>query len=187
MAATNRNLEEALNDGTFRQDLYYRLAVIDIKIPPLREWGDDVLLLAEHFIKTLNNQLGKQFRGMTSEVADLFCNYEWPGNVRELSNAIERAIVLGHGEWITPEFLPDAIKQKAAEPAPGTEQGRNIAAENPLVIASEQTSLDEINLAAVQHVLEKSKGNISETARRLRISRGKLRYLLKKLDTPKAD
>src|SRR5262249_54862696 len=103
LAATNRNVQGAVSTGTFRQDLFYRLNVFPIEMPPLRERADDIRLLAEYLIERYGKQVGKRFINMTSNTLELFQNYPWPGNVRELQNVIERAVVLCDG----PTFAVD--------------------------------------------------------------------------------
>ena len=111
IAATNKNLEEMVKAGNFREDLYYRLHVIEIHLPPLRERKDDIPLLVEHFLNRYCVENGKHLKGWTPDAMDLLMKYDWPGNVRELENAIERAVVLADDdtELLTPELLPPSI------------------------------------------------------------------------------
>jgi DNA-binding NtrC family response regulator len=111
LAATNQDLEKMVKDGTFRQDLYYRLNVIEINVPPLRDRGDDVLLLARAFIKELGEQSGSPAKGLDKNVERLFLAYPWPGNIRELRNVIERAVVIADDELITVDQLPERFAQ----------------------------------------------------------------------------
>jgi DNA-binding NtrC family response regulator len=179
IAATNRDLAKMLADGRFRVDLFYRLAVIEINVPPLRERGDDVILLANHFIRLLNAEHGKRVTGLEPEVERLFLSYPWPGNVRELRNAIERSIVMGDVDLVTAEALPEAIAGSDRRLPEQTHPERAATAQNEI-------SLDEMNVAAIQRAIEQAGGNISEAARRLKISRGRLRYLLDKLKDGKS-
>lgn len=110
IAATNRNLEEMVHEGTFRDDLYYRLNVIPIILPPLRDRPDDIPLLVEHFIEKISKENKKDVRGITPEAMQMFMHYRWPGNVRELENVIERVITLMDSNLITEELLPSYIK-----------------------------------------------------------------------------
>lgn len=110
IAATNRNLEEMVREGTFRDDLYYRLNVIPIILPPLRDRPDDIPLLVEHFIEKISKENKKDVRGITPEAMQMFMHYRWPGNVRELENVIERVITLMDSDLITEELLPSYIK-----------------------------------------------------------------------------
>lgn len=111
IAATNKDLEAMVRDNRFREDLYYRLQVIQIYLPPLRERKDDIPLLVDHFIRKYNEENERHLKGVTPETMQLLINYRWPGNVRELENAIERAVVLADpdSEWITPDLLPGSI------------------------------------------------------------------------------
>lgn len=114
IAATNRNLEQMVKDGTFRDDLYYRLNVIPIRLPPLRERVDDIPLLVEHFIEKVSAQNGKSVRNISSEAMEVLMAYKWPGNVRELENVIERVITLMDTDRITIAALPSYIKGEMA-------------------------------------------------------------------------
>jgi DNA-binding NtrC family response regulator len=124
IAASNRDLKVESEAGRFRLDLYYRLSVIQIDLPPLRERGDDVLALTNHYIQQFNAKLRKQIRGLSPEVADLFRHYPWPGNVRELRNVIERVMILEDGEQITVAWLPRGFvgAEGLTEPQPAAVQ-----------------------------------------------------------------
>ena len=114
LAATNQDLRQRVAEGKFREDLYYRLDVVSCRLPPLRERGDDVLLLANYFVHKYSRRLGRQVDGLSTEVRACLRRYEWPGNVRELANAIERAIVLGSSGRVVMEDLPEAISEAGA-------------------------------------------------------------------------
>src|SRR5512142_59226 len=114
IAASNRDLEKAVSEGQFRQDLYYRLAIISIFIPPLRERRDDVLPLVEFFIDHYNRKFRKNIRGISDDTRRLLMNYDWPGNVRELKNSIERAMILEDEPVLRPAYLPFAVAQQHA-------------------------------------------------------------------------
>jgi len=116
VAATNRDLERAARAGSFREDLYYRLNVITLHLPPLRERREDVPLLASHFAAQTSRRLGRPIAGFTPEARACLLRYDWPGNVRELANAVERAIVLGEDDLIRPEDLPEAVLEAGAGP-----------------------------------------------------------------------
>jgi len=116
LAASNKALEEAIREGTFREDLYYRLNVISLTLPPLRERREDISLLASYFAAKYSRKCKRHVMGISPEARACLTRYDWPGNVRELENAIERAVVLGSGELILPEDLPEAILE--AEPGP---------------------------------------------------------------------
>ena len=113
ITATNRDLSKAVSEGKFREDLYYRLNVIPITLPPLRERADDIPLLADHFLNKFNKALNKSVKGFSQTTMELFRNYEWRGNVRELENVIERAVALSNSEIITPEYLPDILRDSS--------------------------------------------------------------------------
>jgi transcriptional regulator with GAF, ATPase, and Fis domain len=113
IAATNRNLADAVQDRTFRQDLYYRLNVVSLNLPPLRERRDDILQLADYFLKKFAARASRQIGGFSQEARAYLEGYDWPGNIRELENALERAVALGSGELIVPEDLPEPLLEKA--------------------------------------------------------------------------
>jgi len=106
IAATNRNLNQDMMDGKFREDLYYRLNVIPVMVPPLRDRKDDVPLLAEHFLEIYSNANGKHIRGFSEDVMQIFLDYDWPGNVRELQNVVEHAVILAKEDVIRGIDLP---------------------------------------------------------------------------------
>jgi len=118
IAATNRNLEEAIKDGSFRQDLYYRLNVISLTLPALRERREDILLLARHFVAKYSKKCKRLVSGIAPETRECLVGYDWPGNVRELENAIERAVVLGNSDVIVPEDLPETLLTMTASRSP---------------------------------------------------------------------
>src|SRR5205823_7833194 len=109
IAATNRNLEEALKSGLFRQDLFYRLNVVSVTMPALRDRREDIPLLATYFVQKYSRIANRPVTGISPEAHSLLRHYDWPGNVRELENALERAVVLGSSEHIRPEDLPEAL------------------------------------------------------------------------------
>jgi DNA-binding NtrC family response regulator len=176
IAASNRDLKKEAEEKLFRLDLYYRLSVIQIDIPPLRQRGDDCLVLADFFIEKANakrrNQ--KQLRGLSPQVAEIFRNYEWTGNVRELRNVIERAAILEDGELITPEFLPADLTQKKAH-----SNNEN----SVFVLPPEGIPLETVELNLVRQALERTGGNLTHAAKLLNVSRDQLRYRLKKAET----
>ena len=116
VAATNRDLADMVRRGTFREDLYYRLSVIHAVVPPLRARPEDIPLLAEHFLARMRGQVPRRIRGFAPEALRVMEQHPWPGNVRELRNAVERAIVLGDGEWIRAEDLPPHLGARGAPP-----------------------------------------------------------------------
>lgn len=174
VAASNRDLKRESEAGAFRLDLYYRLSVIQIDIPPLRDRAEDVLLLAQHYIDRANlKRRGKQLLGLSKETAQIFRGYAWTGNVRELRNVIERASILEDGEWITTTFLPHDLLQSA-----GTVDGaRNSAG---FVLPVDGIALDTVEAELARQAMERTSGNLTRAAQLLHISRDQLRYKLKK-------
>ena len=182
IAASNRDLKSESEAGRFRLDLYYRLSIIQIDIPPLRERGDDVLQLAEHYITSLGSRLRrrKKITGLSSEVSGIFRRYDWPGNVRELRNVIERALILEDSDVITAEFLPGGLTGVAGGEGAGSTVGKSTTAQ--FTLPSGGIALDEVEMSLVQQAIERSDGNQTRAAELLRISRDQLRYRLKKLE-----
>src|ERR1041385_3831230 len=180
LAASNRDLKSESEAGRFRLDLYYRLSVIQIDIPPLRERGDDVLLLAQHYIDTIGSRLkrNRKISALSPEVKDVFRKYHWPGNVRELRNVIERALILEENDQITTEYLPGGLL------LPPRQLRSTVSADMAaqFVLPAEGISLDEAELSFVRQAIERSGGNQTRAAELLGISRDQLRYRLKKLE-----
>ncbi len=186
IAASNRNLKVESEARRFRLDLFYRLSVILIDLPPLRERGDDVLLLAEHYVETFNEKLRlrRPIKGLRPEVAAAFRRYGWPGNVRELKNVIERAMILEDEDIITMKYLPRDVASEATQQA--GESGHTSADASVFRLPSEGLSLDEVEMSLVRQALEQSNNNQTRAAELLGISRDQLRYRLKKLETTEA-
>ena len=159
IAATNRDLPHAVAEGVLREDLYYRLNVILLRLPPLRERLDDVPILAMHFVKKFAAREANKVSGITEEAMHVLLGYPWPGNVRELENAIERAVVLGQGEHIRPQDLPPQVHDRSDD-------------RRPLVPA--HLTLEEIEKLAIAQALRLTGGNKSEAAERLGIHRTSL-------------
>ena len=180
LAASNRDLKTESEAGRFRLDLYYRLSVIQIDIPPLRERGDDVLLLAEHYIDTIGSRLkrNQKIESLSSETREVFRKYHWPGNVRELRNVIERALILEDNDQITTEYLPGGLLVSPRQAS------QTLGADLPaqFQLPAEGISLDEAELSFVRQAIEQSGGNQTRAAELLSISRDQLRYRLKKLE-----
>ena len=171
LAATNRNLEEDVSAGKFREDLFYRLNVVTLNVPALRDRHDDIPLLAQHFLEKYSVKNRKTVKGFTPQAMDLLVKYEWPGNVRELENAIERAVILLTGEHISEKELPLSILQNVD------------AAEEHLLspaAAADPRPLEEVEREAILAALEAVGGNKSEAARRLGITRKTLHQKLKR-------
>src|SRR5436305_3863678 len=185
LVASNRDLKTESEAGRFRLDLYYRLSIIQIDIPPLRERGDDVLLLAGHYISTLGERLRlrKKIRGLAPEVAEAFRHYSWPGNVRELRNVVERAMILEDGDAITAEYLPRDLVAQTGRAATGDGAAKAGGAGDEFRLPPRGVSLDEIEMSLVRQALERSGGKQTRAAELLGISRDQLRYRLKKLET----
>lgn len=171
VAATNRDLEAEVAQGRFREDLFYRLNVMPLNVPPLRERRDDIPLLADHFLKKYAEKNRKSVKGFSPMAMDMLLKYDWPGNVRELENAVERGVILLTGEHITEKQLPlNVVKMY-----PGIEMSTT-----PLTSAPDGTrSLEEIEKEAILATLKATDGNKSESARRLGITRKTLHNKLK--------
>jgi transcriptional regulator with PAS, ATPase and Fis domain len=165
IAATNRDLREAIADKTFREDLFYRLNVIEFHLPPLRERAEDTIALAESFIEKYNRILGTRVTGIDARAREALQAYAWPGNIRELENAIERAANYVRAGEIGPENLPSQIA------APATAPGASRTTEDESSYASYRRSLFDFEKDKLLDVLEKTNGNKSAAARMLRLSR----------------
>jgi DNA-binding NtrC family response regulator len=174
VAASNLDLKSAGAEGRFRLDLYFRLSIIQIEIPPLRDRGEDVLLLAQHYIEKANlKRRGKKLKGLDPEVAAVFRSYRWPGNVREVRNVIERASILEEGPYVTLSHLPlDMLGERT----------HGAGREGDIVLPPDGFSLDDVENELCRQAFERTGGNLSRAARLLRISRDQLRYRLKKAD-----
>jgi two-component system response regulator HydG len=171
IAATNRNMEAEVARGRFREDLFYRLNVMPLNVPPLRERREDIPLLAQHFMTKFAEKNRKTVKGFVPLAMDMLINYEWPGNVRELENAIERAVILLTGEHIAEQQLPLNITEKYPDlTEPTIPETR---------VTDGLRSLEEIEREAIMETLKASGGNKAETARRLGITRKTLHNKLK--------
>ena len=188
IAASNRDLKAGSEEGQFRLDLYYRLSVIQIDVPPLRERGEDIILLAEHLIAGFNRQFRKQVRGLTAQVADIFRRYKWPGNVRELRNVIERVMILEDQDVITQAYLPRgmSLEESASKADISESDATNVALRTSkserFRLPPEGISLDELETSLVEQAMALSEGNQTRAAALLGITRDQLRYRLKKLE-----
>jgi two-component system NtrC family response regulator/two-component system response regulator HydG len=171
VAATHRDLKKKLEDGTFREDLFYRLNVIEVHIPPLRERAGDIPLLAQHFLEKFATANGKEIEGLSDEVLALLLKHSWPGNVRELENALERAVVLASDSVLTPAHFP-TLRSAAGEPA------RPAAAASGLLRIPGST-LAELEREAILRTLEAVGGSTSRAASILDISARKIQYKIK--------
>jgi two-component system response regulator AtoC len=206
VAASNRNLKTESDAGRFRLDLYYRLSVIQIDLPPLRARGDDALLLAKYYIAHFNERLRKKIRGLSGEVEEIFRRYAWPGNVRELRNVIERVMILEDSDRITSDWLPRGLTEDeyaapskphatgapaapvapaatTAPVAPVAPVAQPAAGAAPLFqFPDEGIDLEQVELSLVRQALERSGGNQTRAAELLGVSRDQLRYRLKKIE-----
>jgi two-component system response regulator HydG len=152
ISATNRDLKAGMEKGQFREDLYYRLNVVAIHLPPLRERREDIPPLAEHFLRKFAMENHKEIKDFSPDANELMMKYEWPGNIRELENAIERAVILARGEFITQDELPGIGASLASVDLAGK-------------------SLRDLEKECIMGTLRKTGGNISESARILGITR----------------
>jgi DNA-binding NtrC family response regulator len=169
ISATNRNLQEEVNVGRFRRDLFYRLGVIHIELPPLRDRGDDVNLLSHHFLREL--QPGEpRITGFSEEVLECFRHYQWPGNIRELRNVVERSIALARSATVQMSDLPKPMREAAVDDA------------RPLVLTevSREEALDNADHTYLTALLEKHEGNVAQAARKAGLSRQGMHKLLNK-------
>ena len=170
IAATQVNLREAVAAGTFREDLFYRLNVIEIRLPPLRERREDVPLLARHFLERLSHELGKDAGGVSEGALRLLMDHDWPGNVHELENAVERALVTSHGKLLEEEDLAFLARAGASRKVPAFPPGM---------------SLQEMEKHLVAVTLERTGGNIKEAAAVLEIDRSTLYEKIRKYEIPR--
>jgi two-component system response regulator AtoC len=188
LAATNEDLEAAVQEGRFREDLYYRLNVVPIDLPALKDRGDDILLIAEHYLDFFGALHGTRTRRLTDNTRALLKGYSWPGNVRELRNAIERVVLMTDGEFIRADDLSiDRRTRKAAVP---TAAGITTAAgftieigeQVPIVFPYQGLALDEIEKRIIVGVLQYTQGNVTRAAELLQVSRDTLRYRIAKYE-----
>jgi transcriptional regulator with PAS, ATPase and Fis domain len=164
IAASNRDLRQAMAAGLFREDLFYRLNVFSIHLPPLRERQDDIPFLANYFLELVGERTGRTFRGFSEPAAAFLVNYSWPGNARELENAVERAAALADGPWIMPRDLPPEI----------SEHGLPLLTEGSAPPLADNLTLEQVEAWYIRRVLEQEKGNQTLAAQLLGISRSTL-------------
>ena len=167
IAATNKNLEDEIKEGRFREDLYYRLNVVNLEVPPLRERREDISLLADFFLKRYAEKNKRIIKGFTPRAMDLLMRYEWPGNVRELENVVERAVILARGEMVTPAEFPDILLQLDPE------------IKATYVNLSPGRTLKDVEKDMIIRTLEETGGNRTHAAKILGISRRTLQLKLK--------
>ncbi|MEJ5263326.1 MAG: sigma 54-interacting transcriptional regulator, partial [Ignavibacterium sp.] len=169
IAATHQNLEQKIKDGTFREDLFYRLNVISIHIPPLRERKEDILPLIEHFIKKYSVENEKPQLEISKEALDILIKYNYPGNVRELENIIERAVVLSRHNIITVNDLPSSVKGFKTESDPILDETKSLT-----------EHVEALEKKLIYDALTKANGNQSLAGRMLGITERNLRYKMQK-------
>ena len=172
IAASNRELEQAVSEGVLREDLFYRLNVIPIHLPPLRERREDIALLVAHFLQKFGRQLNKDVRGVTPEALAILERYHWPGNIRELENVLERAIVLGGGEVLGADALPEAVRRERPMKA--------IEVDLPEDGMDLEATLDALERRYLQRALDRSGGVQTKAAELLRMTFRQFRYKLQK-------
>jgi DNA-binding NtrC family response regulator len=185
VAATNSDLKKDIQTGHFREDLYYRLNVVPIHLPRLRERDSDTLLLARHFVEKFNVRLGKKVKELDPGVENALLSYPWPGNIRELENVVERAVLFCDGETLTVQDLPLDVREGRARP-----RGEALAAD-----ATSGEGLKEQVKAAtsrlerelIQKALDQTRGNVTHAARLLKISRKGLQLKMKELGLRERD
>jgi Nif-specific regulatory protein len=168
IAATNRDLEQAIKAGAFRQDLYYRLNVLSLTMPALKDRRDDIPLLAGYFAMRFSTKAGRALKGVSPEARKCLMQYDWPGNVRELENAMERAVVLGTTELIQPEDLPEALLEQQAVPG--------------VQVTEYHQAVKETKRKLVLKAFQEGDGNYAQTARILGIHPNNLHRLIRSLD-----
>jgi len=169
IAATNRNLEADVRDKRFREDLFYRLNVVSIELPPLRERGEDLLLLAHHLLGKHGSRLGKPGMRFSSDALEALSAYEFPGNIRELENAVERAAIMTADDVVTAQALPAQFRPTSARPRPRS-----------LIDVSFSEARSRFERSYLDQVLEESDGNLSQAARRSGMDRSNFRRLLER-------
>src|SRR5829696_1852583 len=175
VAATNRDLEEAVRTGAFRQDLYYRINVVSFEMPPLRERREDIPLLASYFVSKYAAKFKRRVTGLSAEARGCLTAYDWPGNVRELENAVERAVVLGSTDRVLPEDLPETVLDAAPDPS-----SPDTAAAAP--VTRYHDALREAKRQLILRALEQSAGSFTEAARLLGVHPNYLHRLIRNLN-----
>ncbi len=181
VAATNQDLLQRVQEKEFREDLYYRLNVINIKMPPLRERKEDIPLLVKHFIEKYNKKEHKQIKGISPEIEKEFYNYNWPGNVRELENVIERAITLTSEDILSLNVILPLVKKEGSVGVPGDDLLSQPYKE------ARRKALDAFNVKYITNVLNKTGGNVTNAAKESEIERQYLQRMLKRYDMKSKD
>ncbi len=181
IAATNKVLLTEVRDGNFREDLYYRLQVVALNIPPLRERGGDILLLADHFITRFNTAYDRRIRGIHPDAQDILLKYPWPGNVRELENLLERIFILEDGDEVLPRHMPDRILRTVRAGARTVPAPASDALEDPLAKEGFHEATAAFQRRLIEQALAASGDNLQDAAASLGISRHALRHQMTKL------
>ena len=179
IAATNQDLEKTVREGRFREDLYYRLNVLRIELPPLRVRGRDIVLLAEHYIKLFSQEFRRPVRRLTPAAERALLAYSWPGNVRELRNLIERAVLLAESADLRPEDFETAHALRRADGA--------VAAPNDIQLPADGLDLEEVERRLVVLALERTRGNQTQAAALLGLHRDQIRYRIEKFGLKATD
>jgi transcriptional regulator with PAS, ATPase and Fis domain len=174
VCATNRDLSKMVEEGTFREDLFYRVNVFPVTLPPLRERGSDVIALARAFLKKFSHDMGKGIARISREASALLTSYRWPGNIRELENVIERAVILTDGEELEVEALPSELRR---EEPPGVEPSDP---NRRFLLPPEGIRLEDLEKDLLVQALERTKYNQTRAAKLLGLTRATLRYRLEK-------
>jgi DNA-binding NtrC family response regulator len=177
VAATNRDPKLAIARGELREDLYYRLGVFEIHLPPLRERPEDILVLAEAFLAEIGESVGRPAAGLSEDAREQLLAHDWPGNVRELRNAIERAVILARGGLVTREHLPRPV---AARPGAAAAMAAGVAAGERRALPAEGVRLAEVERELLVQAMANAKQNKSQAAKLLGLSRGQLYSLLRR-------
>ena len=180
VAATNKDLRKAIADKQFREDLFYRLSMVEIQVPSLAERMEDVPLLTRHFIEKFSRQYGKEVRGLTQRAQILLNRYPWPGNVRELENVIGHACMMAMGDMIDAADLPPSLQSQGSQLVSSPPSGSSAIPVSAPVNGADASSLEEHEKQLLTQALEEAAGNQSKAARQLRIGRDALRYKMKK-------
>jgi DNA-binding NtrC family response regulator len=189
IAATNADLQEMMAAGAFRRDLYYRLNVFTIHLPPLRDRGIDIIEIAEHFVKHFNREFSKNMQGFSPDAQQMMLSYDWPGNIRELRNAIERAVLIGPGTEIRPQDLAikTRFKPQTAMPVPPVVSHQELleaeaaaAVDLEIKIPTHGVNFEDVEQQLIRIAMRHCNNNASAAARFLRMTRETLRYRLKK-------
>ncbi len=194
IAATNRDLKAMAAEGTFREDLYYRLNVVNLQLPPLREHREDIPTLIDHYLKLASEDNGRKLTGIANDATAVLVSYDWPGNIRELRNCIERMVVLARGTVLTVSDIPHDIMEAVAaqfEPQPNTAAASSSSSQSsastqaPPPMMPATLDIHDNELAAIRQALERTDGNRTKAAELLGISRRTLQRKL--LQYPELD